>query len=163
ERSICEQIDAIGFAAYPNRAEAVRCLEPEFASQLVFEQSLDDSGWTLGLHAEHRFAEPGGRGRSEESRPLEPPLGLRQRFERLVDDSHEHRPSVVEISGGDSTLTSGLPRREEALENLVDELPLAPRIHDLLVVRLFFELQDVLREEAERTTKVRFERANGPH
>src|SRR5262245_15994952 len=121
ERSVGEQIDAIGFAAYRNRSRAVRRSKHEFAAQLVLEQPLDDGGWTPGLHASHCLAEAGGGRRPEKPLPLESRLGVGKRLERVVDDGHEHRPGFVEVSRRYGALAGCLPRGEETLEDLVYE------------------------------------------
>ena len=80
-----------------------------------------------------------------------------------VDDGREHRARFVEVLRRDRAV-SGLPatRAKNALEHVVDELTLPPRVHHLFVVRLFFEAQHVLREELERAAEVRLERADRP-
>ena len=55
-----------------------------------------------------------------------------------------------------------LPRVEELLEHLVDEDSLPPWIHDLFIVRFFFELEDVTGEVLERTIEIGFEGADRP-
>ena len=110
----------------------------------------------------HRFAKPGGGGRTEQPRAFEPGLRYRQTFERAIDDAGEHLARGVEVAGRDGAMTGVLPRIEEPLEHLVDELPLPPRIHHFFVLGLFLEFQHVLREELERAVEIRLDRADRP-
>ena len=55
-----------------------------------------------------------------------------------------------------------LPLAKELLEDGVDELSLAARVHHLFVVRLFLEPQHMLREELERALEIGFEAADRP-
>ena len=130
--------------------------------ELVLEQTLDDGDGALGFHAEDRFAEAGSGGRSEQARPLEPGLGDRQMLERAIDDGREHLAGRVEIRRRHRAMAGALPRGEEPLEHVVDELTLAPRIHHLLILGLLLELQDVLREELERAVEIGLDRAHRP-
>src|SRR5213075_2925734 len=59
-------------------------------------------------------------------------------------------------------MPGALPRGEEPLEHVVDEVSLAARIHDLLILGFFLELEDMLREELERTVQVGLDRADRP-
>ena len=105
----------------------------------------------------HRLAEPGGGRRAQQPRPLEARLGVGQ-----IARARDRRPSrtvaraASRFAGVIAPMPGVLPRVEERLEHLVDELPLPPRIHHLFVVGLFLEPQHVLREKLERAVRDRF-------
>ena len=128
----------------------------------MLEQPLDHGNRALGFHAKHRFAQSRGSRRTEQPGSFEPRFAFREIPQRTIDDLGEHRARLIEVRGRDRAMARRLPLGEERLKHFVDELTLPPRVHDLFVVGLFFELQNVLREKLERTRRVRFERADRP-
>ena len=162
EGPILEQIETIGLSAQGDRPGTVGRRKGEVARQLLLQQALDHGNRAFGFHPKHRVAEAGGGGRSEQPCALETRLGIRKRFERAVHHRGEHAAGLLEIPGRHGAPARPLPRGEELLEHLVDELTLTTRIHDLFVVGLLLELEDVLREKLERTIEIRFDRADRP-
>ena len=128
----------------------------------MLEQPGHDRHRAFGLHAEDGLSETGRRRRSEQSRPFERRLGVGQSLEALLDDVAKHRARGVDRVGRDRLMPVVLPALEERFEHLVHELSLRARIHDLFVVGLFLEPEDVLREELERTAEIGLERADRP-
>ncbi len=55
-----------------------------------------------------------------------------------------------------------LPRRKKMFEYIVNELALTTRIHDFFVGRVFLEVEEMPREEAERTADIGLECADRP-
>src|SRR6185295_391438 len=73
----------------------------------------------------------------------------------------ENGPGGGEVGRRDPPMALALPGREERFEDLVDEAALPLRVHYLLVLALFVQAHDVLREILERARQVRLDCADG--
>ena len=162
ERAVLKEVEAIGLAAQRDRPRTLSRREREIAGQFVFEQPLDNGKRSLGLHAKDGFAESGRRRRSQQTRPFEPRFRHRQTLERPIDDGGEHVARGVKILWRHRAMPGTLPGGEELLEHVVDEMPLTPRIHHFLILRLLVNLQDVLREKLKGAIEIRLDGADRP-
>ncbi len=163
ERAVLEQVDPIGLAAQRHRARPVGGREREVARRAD--------------------ARAGARRRRSGARPpcaARPRRGRRRRTTRAAASARAplRRPAAARASDRRRRRTSRAPssmfagvmaRRPAACHSAKNasntswtNWPCAPRVHHLFVVGLFFEPEDVLREELERAVEIRLERAHRP-
>ena len=164
ERAVIEEVDAIRLAAKRDRPRTSRGGDGQLAVDGVLEQALDDRNGTLGFHPEDRFAQPGRGRRSEKPGAFQSRFRVRERLvcQAPIDDGFEHAARFLQAAGRDRAVATLLPLAKEILEDGMDELPLAARVHHLLVFGLFLEPQHIACEELERALEIGFEAADRP-
>ena len=147
------------------RARAGRRLDDEIALQPMLEQPLDDRPRDVRPPFETRLRRDRPRPAIRAAASARAPLLYRTVAPRLASTTSTNTCARrVEVVRRDRLMPLLLPSCEErSRRRSCTNSPCVRGSIDLFVLRLFLELEDVLREELERATQVGFERADRPH